>query len=133
MGYSHTFRGAAHLRAGHPAEAATDLRRALDLHARNKTPDIEDRFELSRARVMLAGLAADGKSGVTAAEGAAFADQAVADLRDAIQAGWGQYDELKEPDFDAIRGRDDFTKLLAELEAKAEKPPATAPPPGEKK
>ena len=28
-------------------------------------------------------------------------------------------DELKEPDFDVLRGRDDFKKLLAELEAKS--------------
>ena len=28
-------------------------------------------------------------------------------------------DELKEPDFDALRGRADFQKLVAELEAKA--------------
>jgi hypothetical protein len=27
--------------------------------------------------------------------------------------------ELKEPDFDPLRGRDDFKKLLAELEAKS--------------
>jgi len=68
---------------------------------------------------LLAGLAADGKSGVTAAEAAAFADQSVAALRDALQAGWGQYDELKEPDFDALRGRADFQKLVAGVEAKA--------------
>jgi serine/threonine protein kinase/F0F1-type ATP synthase delta subunit len=133
MGYSHIYRGAAHLRAGHPAEAAADLRRALDLHARNKTPDLEDHFHRSHALAMLAALATDGNSGVTAAEAAGFADRAVATLRDAIQAGWGNVAELKESDFDAIRGREDFKKLLAELEAKAEKPPATAPPPGEKK
>ena len=68
---------------------------------------------------MLAGLAADAKSGVTAAEAAAFADQAVAAVRDTLEAGWGRYDELKEPDFDPLRGREDFKKLLAELEAKA--------------
>jgi hypothetical protein len=39
--------------------------------------------------------------------------------RGAVQAGWGQYDELKEPDFDALRGREDFKMLLAELEAKS--------------
>jgi hypothetical protein len=50
---------------------------------------------------------------------AAFADQAVAALRDAFQAGWGQYDDLKEPDFDAIRGREDFKKLLAQLETRS--------------
>jgi hypothetical protein len=36
---------------------------------------------------------------------------------DAFSAGWGWPDELKEPDFDAIRGRDDFKKLVAEVEA----------------
>jgi hypothetical protein len=41
--------------------------------------------------------------------------------------------ELKEPDFDALRGREDFQKLFAEVEAKAEKVPETAPPPREKK
>ena len=56
---------------------------------------------------------------MTKDEAAAFADQAVASLRDAISAGLGWPDELKEPDFDALRGRDDFKKLVGELEAKA--------------
>jgi hypothetical protein len=56
---------------------------------------------------------------VTKDGAAAFADQAVAALRDAFSTGWGLTNELKEPDFDAIRGRDDFKKLVAELEAKA--------------
>jgi hypothetical protein len=42
-------------------------------------------------------------------------------------------DELKEPDLDALRRRADFQKLVAEVEAKAEKPPGTPPPSGEKK
>ena len=57
-----------------------------------------------------------------------FADQAVASLRDAVSAGWGLLNDLKEPDFDAIRGRADFQKLVAEVEAKVEKVPDTAPP-----
>jgi hypothetical protein len=40
---------------------------------------------------------------------------------------------LKESDFDAVRGRADFQKLVAEVEGKAEKLPETAPPPREKK
>ena len=67
---------------------------------------------------MLAALGGDTKSGVTTAEAATFADQVVASLRDAIKAGWGSPDEFKEPDFDALRGRADFQKLLAELEAR---------------
>jgi hypothetical protein len=69
---------------------------------------------------------------VTAAEAAAFADQAAASLREAINAGWRGSEELKEPDFDALRGRPDFRKLVAEVEARPEKPPATAPLPREK-
>jgi tetratricopeptide (TPR) repeat protein len=118
LGDSHAYRGWAHVRAGHPAEAGADLRRAVELWGKASHSDLETRFERGRALALLAGLAADGKSGVTAAEAAAFADQAVAALRDAFQAGWGQWDELKEPDFDAIRKREDFQKLLAELEGK---------------
>ena len=80
------------------------------------------RVERARALALLAGLGSlgdDAKSGVTKDEAAAFADQAVAALRDAFSAGWGLTKELKEPDFDAIRGRDDFKKLVAEVEAKA--------------
>jgi hypothetical protein len=40
----------------------------------------------------------------------------------AIDAGWGQYDELKVPDFEAVRGRDGYLKLLAELAARTKKP-----------
>jgi hypothetical protein len=40
---------------------------------------------------------------------------------------------LKGPDFDAIRGQADFQKLVAEVEAKAEKVPETATLPREKK
>jgi tetratricopeptide (TPR) repeat protein/tRNA A-37 threonylcarbamoyl transferase component Bud32 len=129
LGDSHASRGWAHVRAGHSAEAAADLRRALALWEKAKTLDMDTRFERSRALALLAGLAADGKSGVTADEAAAFADQAVAALRDAVQADRGQHDELKEPDFDRLRGREDFKKLLGELEKKAgkEKPKYKTP------
>jgi hypothetical protein len=56
---------------------------------------------------------------VTTHEAAAFADQAVVTLRDAFSTGWGLLEECKEPDFDALRGRADFKKLVAELDAKA--------------
>jgi hypothetical protein len=42
-------------------------------------------------------LGAEAKSGVATAEAAAFADQAVASLRDAISAGWNWPDELTSP------------------------------------
>src|SRR5262249_28016221 len=100
-----------------------------------KPPDSEDRFERSRALALLAGLAAEAKSGMTAAEAKAFADQAVAALQDAVKAGWTRAEELKEPDFDALRKRDDFQRLVKELSLKAAagdqpNPEMRAAPPG---
>ena len=118
LGYSHTYRGWALVRSGQPFKAAADLRRAVDLWAKVPALDIEARFERSRALVLLAGLGGDAKSGVTKAEAAAFVDQAVAALREAIKAGWNG-NELKEPDFNPLRGREDFQELLTELEAKS--------------
>jgi tetratricopeptide (TPR) repeat protein len=117
---SHAFRGWALSRSGEPSKAASDLRQALELWAKDPAPGHPDtRFERSRTLALLAGLGGVANSGVTKDEAAAFADQAVAALRDAFSAGWGWTHELKEPDFDAIRGRDDFRKLVAEVEAKA--------------
>jgi hypothetical protein len=133
LGFSHAFRGWALVRAGQPSRAAADLRRAAEVFAGEGGATPEARFERARALALLAGLGGDAKSGVTPAEAAGFADQAVASFREAINAGWGQTDELKEPDFDALRGRPDFQKLVAEVQAKAEKPLATSPLPREKK
>jgi hypothetical protein len=58
---------------------------------------------------------------------------AATNLQDAVKTGWARPSELKEPDFDALRSRADFQKLVAEVQAKAEKSPATAPRRGEKK
>ena len=119
LGWSHADRGRALARSGQPSKAAADLRRAVELWAKDPALDLETRFERSRALALLASLGGDAKSGVTKAEAARFADQAVAALRDAINAGLSQLDELKEPDFDPVRGRDDFKRLLSELEARS--------------
>ncbi len=110
----HFDRGWAHLHAGHPAQAAADLRRSVALS--EKAARNDQLVERSRALALLARWGGDAKSGVTTAEAATFADKAVASLRGAIKAGWGS---LKEPDFDALRGRADFQKLLTELEQKS--------------
>lgn len=139
MACSYAYRGGARVRSGQTAGAAADLRRAVELWARVPTLDTshisayDSRFELARALALLAGLEKDAKSGVTTAEAATFADLAVSSLRGAMNAGLNWPNELKDPDFDAVRGRADFQKLLAEVEGKAEEHPATAPPPVEKK
>jgi tetratricopeptide (TPR) repeat protein len=132
FGESHAFRGGARARAGQPAEAAADLRRALELWAKLPSLDIEIQVERSRSLALLAGLGGDAKSGVTGEEARTFADQSVAALADAVKTGWALPSELKEPDFDAVRSRADFQKLVAEVEKKAEKA-REATPPSEKK
>src|SRR5262245_4696050 len=118
LGYSHAYRGWALVRSGQPSRAAADLQQAVELWAQAKAPNTETRFERSRALALLAGLGGEAKPSVTATEAAAFADQAVAALRDAIKAGWNRPHELEEPDFEALRGRDDFKKLMAEVQAR---------------
>ena len=56
---------------------------------------------------------------MTKDEAKALADQAVAALRDAISGGWSWPSELKEPDFDALRDREDFQKLVNGVEPKS--------------
>ena len=88
-------------------------------------PDLEGQFARARARALLAGLGALPRSGVAAAEATAFADQAVVALRDAIANGYVQgadVDELDGPDFVALRQRNDFQKLVKELQAKQKEP-----------
>jgi hypothetical protein len=47
-----------------------------------------------------------------------YGDRAMALLREAVAKGLKNADLLKDEDFDPIRNREDFQKLLAELEAK---------------
>lgn len=48
-----------------------------------------------------------------------YADRAMAMLKDAVAKGWKDADLMKkDTDLDALRQRDDFKKLLAELEAR---------------
>jgi tetratricopeptide (TPR) repeat protein len=128
LGESHIFRGGARARAGQPAEAAADLRRALELYPRLPTLGVTEQVDRSRALALLAGLGRDAKSGVTKDEAKTFADQSVAALAAVVKLGWAQPSELKEADFDALRSRADFQKLLTEVEAKTEKPRQTIPP-----
>jgi hypothetical protein len=102
--------------------------RAVELWAKEPAPDAETRFERSRVLTLLAGLGGEATSGAMTGEAAAFGGQAVAALGDAISTGWNGPDELKEPDFDALRGWDDFKKLLAEVEARNKAKPAKKEP-----
>src|SRR5262249_21173429 len=97
LGEVHNVRGGVRMRAGQPAEAAADLRRALELWAKDPQPSASTLFDRSRALALLAGLGADAKSGVTKEEAKTFADQSVATLAAVIKTGCALPSELKEP------------------------------------
>jgi hypothetical protein len=59
-----------------------------------------------------------------------YADRAMELLRHAVRAGYKDAPQMnKDTKLNALRDRQDFQKLVAEVEAKAEKRPETAPPP----
>ena len=58
------------------------------------------------------------------------ADLAISWLNKAVAAGWKDAAHVKsDPDLDCLRGREDFIKLLADLEAKSPTKSNNAPPP----
>jgi eukaryotic-like serine/threonine-protein kinase len=118
LGYSRSYRGWAKLKAEKTGEAAADFRKAIELFDNDKS--VDSCIELSRVLALLSGMGDNALSGVTADESKVFTEQSVMALEQAIKQGWGRMDELKGSDFDAVRTRADFQKLLTELESKAE-------------
>jgi hypothetical protein len=105
--------------AGRFAEAAAANRRALALYQR--VPKLWNRqiFELACCQAALAGLAGKDGSGVPAADGPAEADKAMDLLRKAVTDGYLNLYELRnDTGLDSLRQRDDFQKLVADLENK---------------
>jgi hypothetical protein len=77
----------------------------------------EEWFETACARAALAGLASRDGSGVSAAEGKAEADQAMALLRKAVDMGYRDAGAFRTASaLDPLRQREDFKKLVEELE-----------------
>src|SRR5262249_5852319 len=116
--------GVALQRLGWSAEAAVAYRQALALLEGGKEPGW---CAVARCRSLLAAVASEPGSGVTADEGRTRADEAVnalhksvagryANVSEAVAAGYVDVDRLaKEIDPDFLRQRTDFQRLLAEI------------------
>jgi tetratricopeptide (TPR) repeat protein len=103
-----------------PAGATADVRRALSLLEGVPSGSGEKWFETACCHAVLAGLAGQAGSSVSAAEGKAESDQALASLRKAVDAGYRAAADFRMYSaLDALRKREDFKKLSEELE----KPP----------
>ncbi len=111
-----------------PAAAAASARRALSLLKGLSSSSGAQWFETACCHAVLAGLAEPNGSGVSAAEGKAESDQAMASLRNAVDAGYRIAADFRtDSALDPLRKREDFKKLIDELEkpppAKTEKKP----------
>jgi len=112
-------RGRARRALGDLAGAAADVRQALRLSEGLRLQDRYGFFAIACAHAALAGLAGQEGTGVSAAEGKAHADQAMDLLRKAVD-GYGDIQLYRiEGALDPLREREDFKKLLAELEQKS--------------
>jgi serine/threonine protein kinase/tetratricopeptide (TPR) repeat protein len=103
---------------GYPARAAAFFRQAIGIFERLHDP--VDLYDLACCNAMLAGVAADRGSGMTAADVSAAADKAMAALREAVAAGYRDVASMRnDPDLAVLRPRADFQQLMKELEPKS--------------
>jgi tetratricopeptide (TPR) repeat protein len=107
---------------GNFAASAADFRQALRTCDHLPAAQIYE-FETACCHGALASLAGRPNSGVTAAEAEVESESAIKSLRNAISHGYRNVNEFRiEPAFDSLRDRNDFKKLIADLEP--EKSPA---------
>jgi eukaryotic-like serine/threonine-protein kinase len=102
------------------AAAAASWRRAVALYEGLKVPGGEQTFLRACCHAGLSELGNRPGSGVSAEEGRAETERAMSCLHKAGTAGYGNPDAYRtESALDPLRGRDDFKRLVAELESKA--------------
>jgi hypothetical protein len=123
-------RGKHFQKAGDPAGCRT----TAEMWEKLNRTGAESLYEAACYRAMTAGVQAKAKAADAAKLAQDDADRAMQWLHQAVKAGYKDVAHLKkDTDLDALREREDFKKLIAELEAKVAKQPQTAPPPREKK
>jgi hypothetical protein len=105
---------------GRPDEAVKSYQRSVALLEKIATPSTNHLGELGGCHARLAGLATIAGSGLPAEAARTEAEKSVEVLRRALAAGFADAVLLRtDSDFDPVRKREDFQKLLGEVEAKA--------------
>jgi eukaryotic-like serine/threonine-protein kinase len=128
--HAFSLRGKHLQKAGDPA----GCRATAEMWEKLNRTDAESLYEAACLRAMTAGVQSKAKAADAAQLAHNDADRAMQWLHQAVKAGYKDLAHLKkDTDLDALREREDFKQLIAELEAKSEQQPQTAPPPREKK
>jgi tetratricopeptide (TPR) repeat protein len=118
LAFSHYAMGILFLKTGKPAEPS--FRQAVAIMERLPTLTPPEYFNLACYSARLAGTAAEAGSGMTAVQRRDAADKAMAALRRAFAAGHQYVAGMRtDTDLDVLRSREDFQKLLAELDKKS--------------
>jgi serine/threonine protein kinase/tetratricopeptide (TPR) repeat protein len=106
------------LRHFEKAKDAAGCRATAEMWEALKRTDAESLYKAACYRAVAAAVLRAGNKSETATKDAAEADRAMAWLRQAVAAGFNDVESMKkDTDLDAVRSRDDFRKLLKELEA----------------
>ena len=113
--------GATQQSADKAAEAVASWRRAIASDERIRTTSDETLYILAGCHALLGGIAGAAGSGVSATQGAAALDTAMAVLRRAVDAGYRNLLWMRrDPDLDPLRARPDFQRLMMDVEFPAE-------------
>jgi serine/threonine protein kinase/tetratricopeptide (TPR) repeat protein len=120
-------RGLARRGSGDPAGAAADARRALALYQGLPSRAAEESFDEGCCHALLGGLAGRDGAGVSAGQGEAETAQAMAVLRKAVGMGYRDPRFQTDSTLDPLRQREDFRKLLAEVENQSAAKPEKSP------
>jgi hypothetical protein len=115
----HCALGVVQRRAGRPAQAVASFRRSIALVEQFPTLTPRNHYGLACCHAQLAGVATDTGSGMTAEQAVAEGELAMATLSQAIAAGFDGVGRLRsDASLDTFRSREDFQKLLNEVEKK---------------
>jgi serine/threonine-protein kinase len=118
LALSHGSIGELRWKAGRTADAVVSVRESVGILERLSTLLRSiDRENLACGHAMLAGLAAEPGSGMTADEGRAEAERAMHWLQQAVAAGYRNVAIMRrDHTLDSLRSRDDFQLLMMDLE-----------------
>jgi len=109
-------RGPVLQRCGRPAEAVASLRESIAVLRGSAQAAHLSLYDIACAQALLSAAAAAAGSGLTADEGRAYADEAVATLRRCVAAGFRNVPwMLADPDFAPLRDRPDFRLLALDM------------------
>jgi serine/threonine-protein kinase len=128
LAYGLRGRGLARLDLMDYADAASDIRLSLGAWEKMKQRAGWEWFQVACCHATLSNLAGRVGSGIQATEAAPEAEQAKAILRKAFELGFRDFAEYRsEAAFDPLRDREDFKKLIEELEKKLSDQPGPKP------